>query len=407
MVQGWSPNEAREVCGVLAGVVRSAWERGWQPADLHRVVRRNSEPAAVKVLGDVLAAAVGEHAEAAVDPRWLDQLEEIGASCWWSTHTDHLTARAERESGGWTTVRLGATLLQAVVPRLPPLERIGPLPGEATHLRAATADVDDRLLTKVRMMLAKAESTPYEAEAETFTAAAQALMARHSIDRAMVDQQTAQLEGGPLRGAGAPHAVRVGTERPYEGPKASLVSAVARANRCRAVWHQDLGFSTVVGFEVDLHAVELLYASLLVQATSAMQAEGSRTNKYGESRTRSFRSSFLEAFAQRIGERLSQAARDEEAEAARQRSQDHGAVEGSESEDPWEVAARQVGARAHPGDEMALVLADREVAVDRALRDRFPHLRTSRSRSTMDADGWRSGRAAAERAHLGVRGRLA
>lgn len=371
MVQGWAPQEAREVCGELAGSVRSAWERGWQPADLHRSVRRQSVPAAVKVLGDVLAAAVGEHAETTVDPRWLDQLEQLDDCVWWPAHTDHLTARAQRDKGGWEAVRLGVALLRRVLPQLPPIERLGPLPGEATHLRrSGAAEVDDKLLTKVRMMLAKAESTPYEAEAETFTAAAQSLMARHSIDRAMIDQQAAQEAGG--RGPGEPHAVRIGTERPYEGPKASLVSAVARANRCRAVWNKDLGFSTVVGFEVDLRAVELLHTSLLVQATAAMQAEGSRTNKYGENRTRSFRSSFLEAFAQRIGERLSQAARDEETAAG-----------------------------------IALVLADREVAVDRALRDRFPHLTRSRSRSTMDAEGWRSGRAAAERARLGVRGRLA
>lgn len=54
----------------------------------------------------------------------------------------------------------------------------------------------------------------------------------------------------------------------------------------------------------DLDAVELLFTSLLVQATTAMLAAGSRQDAHGRSRTRSFRQSFLAAYAQRIGERL-------------------------------------------------------------------------------------------------------
>ena len=96
-----------------------------------------------------------------------------------------------------------------------------------------------------------------------------------------------------------------------EEARSALHHAVARANRCHAIWHQGLGFGTVVGFEVDLRAVELLQASLLVQATSSMRAQGSRTNLFGESRTRSFRRSFLTGFAHRIGERLAAATQEE------------------------------------------------------------------------------------------------
>ena len=414
MVQGWAPQEARSVCGELARLVRAAWERGWQPVDLHRAVARGPSKVALPVLLDVLAAAVAEHAEPTVDPRWLDQLEEVGATVWWPGHSDHLTARAEQ---GEDVVR-SAVLLRHLLPSLPPLERLGPLPGQATHVRrSAGAEVDDKLLTKVRMMLAKAESTPYEAEAETFTAAAQSLMARHSIDRAMVEQQASRVAGG--RSATEPAAVRVGTDRPYESAKASLVSAVARANRCRAVWHKDLGFSTVVGFEVDLRAVELLYASLLVQATAAMRAEGSRTNRYGESTTRSFRSSFLEAFAQRIGERLTQASREQEEVAARAPAAAAGQTgRAGAGGQTGTAGAGGVVAAAHdapgqrdswaaPPRDVALVLADRQAEVDVALRVRFPRLRSSRARRDLDAEGWRSGRAAAERAQLGVRGKLA
>jgi hypothetical protein len=46
---------------------------------------------------------------------------------------------------------------------------------------------------------------------------------------------------------------------------------VATANRCRVVWHRNLGLRTVMGFRTDLDAVELLFTSLLVQATTALR----------------------------------------------------------------------------------------------------------------------------------------
>jgi len=55
-----------------------------------------------------------------------------------------------------------------------------------------------------------------------------------------------------------------------EAPKTSLLQAVATANRCRIIWSKDVGLTTVVGFEGDLDAVELLFTSLLVQASAAM-----------------------------------------------------------------------------------------------------------------------------------------
>ncbi len=163
------------------------------------------------------------------------------------------------------------------------------------------------------MLLAKAESTPFEAEAETFTAGAQSLMARHSIDAALLARPGHDRTGG--RGTD-PQGRRIGIDNPYEGPKAALLQVVASANRCRMVWSRELGFGTVVGFESDLDGVEVLFTSLLVQATRTLAAAGSRTDPHGGSRTRSFRQSFLAAFADRIGERLHEATAQEEVAAA-------------------------------------------------------------------------------------------
>src|SRR5690606_19631507 len=99
----------------------------------------------------------------------------------------------------------------------------------------------------IRALLAKAEATGFPEEAEALSAKAQELMARHSVDAALL------AAGAPV--AQTPTACRIGVEPPYEQAKAVLLDAVASANRCRAVWNEALGFSTVVGFAPDLEAV--------------------------------------------------------------------------------------------------------------------------------------------------------
>lgn len=220
------------------------------------------------------------------------------------------------------------------------------------------------MLAKVRALLAKAESTTFEEEADALTAKAQELMARHAIDQAM-------LEGGNERGDG-PSGRRIWVEDPYARAKSRLLASVADANRCRTVWDSMFAFSTVFGFVGDLDIVEVLYTSLLVQATRAMTAAGSVTDIDGRSRTRSFRQSFMMSFASRIWERLL-AATDSATEAARE---------------------------VH-GETLLPVLASREAMVDELVNQAFPHL-VKRDVRISNWDGWVAGRLAADRAHLGA-----
>ena len=238
-------------------------------------------------------------------------------------------------------------------------------------------------------MLAKAESTPYEAEAEAFTAAAHSLMTRHSIDRAVLDATSG---GGAPSGPGA---VRVPIPAPYAREKFSLLAAVGRANRCTAVWEDHFGFATVVGFEIDRRTVELLFASLLVQATVAMQ--GHRASRPGVT-ARTFRRSFLTGFTQRIAERLRQV-RDTEAQAA---------AEGHVLAhlDPGAPAESSVVAGTSVGTDIVRILADRERAVETSVKERFPRTTTMRSRARIEAEAWYSGRAAGDRASLGSPGEI-
>ncbi|MFD0595251.1 hypothetical protein ACFQZ4_25280 [Catellatospora coxensis] len=153
-----------------------------------------------------------------------------------------------------------------------------------------------------------------------------------------------------------------------------LLQVVADANRCRALNYKDLGLSTVVGFEPDLDAVELLYTSLLVQAVQAMTVANPRADRYGRNDVRSFRQAFLSAYAQRIGERLTE-------------------------------VREEVDAELSAGTDLVPVLAARSEAVDAAFEELFPH-RVSRTSRVANAAGWASGRAAADRAELAVRQRL-
>ena len=131
------------------------------------------------------------------------------------------------------------------------------------------------------------------------------------------------------------------------------------------------GFSSVVGFPGDLEIVELLYMSLLVQATRAVTTSGAVRDSSGRSRTRSFRQSFMFAFARRIGERLEAATR----------------------------SATDAATDVH-GDELLPVLAGRLTAVDEAFESMFPDLVATTVRISNLA-GWAAGRAAADLAHLG------
>lgn len=195
-------------------------------------------------------------------------------------------------------------------------------------------------------------------------------MARHSIDEALLDGAA-----GSANGAGGPSALRIGIEGPYEQAKALLLDAVAAANRCRAVWAADVGFSTLVGFPPDLEAAELLYTSLLLQATTAMNRAGDQHHARGRSRrTRDFRQTFLVGYADRIRDRLTAAT-----EAAT-------AAAGAES--------------AGTAPDLLPVLAARELAVEETTGTLFPDTAPVRLRGVHDAAGWHQGRAAADRAQL-------
>jgi hypothetical protein len=356
-------------CAVVP-LITAAWEHGWSPEDLHQIARRRLDTAGIGYLIDAIAEESQRYAKAAIPPRWLEDLQQIGAQVWWAPEQTggHLLQWARRRGASLGTALATVIEVLAMLLSLPALPRIGPPPGSATVTAVPRRGVDEKILARVRALLAKAESTTFPEEAEALSAKAQELMSRYSLERIVVERAASGTgDGDPPPAA----ARRLWLDNPYVAAKSLLVGAVAEANRCRSVLSEKLGFTTVIGDEVDLEIVELLSTSLLVQATRAMVSAGSQTTRTGRSRTRSYRQSFLIAYATRIGERLN--------------------------------TARDVGAAAVTDQSQLLpVLAAREQMVDELFEEMFPQS-ASRSFSASNAAGWYAGRAAADLAILDTR----
>ncbi|GGN28685.1 hypothetical protein FHR83_007897 [Actinoplanes campanulatus] len=327
-----------EVDAALTAALSSEFSRlfgnGWQPAELHRAVARRGNPIQARLVAD--AARDYARGRSPVDERWQAQ-------------ADTLRTPEGRRPDRIAVLDASLALL-AELRRMPRIDILIPPPG--TPLTAVPHHGDQRILDRVRALLAKAEATDFPAEAESYSAKAQELITRYRIE----------VVAAPAVDV-TPFARRIGVDHPYESEKAGLLDAVAQANTCRTVWSPELGFSTIFGFDADIDAVELLYTSLLVQANRAMVRDEKNVRK---ARLKAFKRSFLVAYGVRIGERL-----------------------------------RQVTEREMTGHgDLLPVLRRREVQVHEAMDRAFPRTVRARGSRVESLEGWESGRAAADEAEL-------
>jgi hypothetical protein len=212
----------------------------------------------------------------------------------------------------------------------------------------------DDVLARIRKLLAVAEhpTTP-AGEADAAARAAERLIAKYAIDEALLEA------GAPTRSKPVIRTIVV--EAPYASAKTLLVGAVANAHGARAVTLSGDGQTrvTLIGFASDLALIDLLYTSLLLQATTSLRRQPITG--------RGFRRAFLVGFAVEVSERL---------RAARQE------------------AVAEVGAAS-----TALALRDRDQEVDEALRAQFPRLRNGRT-TVSDRRGLSAGRQSGATASL-------
>jgi hypothetical protein len=218
-------------------------------------------------------------------------------------------------------------------------------------------------LDRVRKLLAKAERAGTPEEADTYNAKAVELMARHGIDEALL------AAADPRRDAIG--MLRVDMADPYSGGKARLLGWIAAALRCRWIMHGAVGGKvaavTVFGFASDRERVELLYTSLLLQATGELVRL--RPPDPWES-VAAYRRSWLQGFAAKVHQRL--------------------------------LVAESHAVETTSGGGAELVLADRGSQVDRAYTEAFPALGRAR-RPSLSGSGFGEGAAAGARADLGGR----
>lgn len=339
---------------LLDGTLDTLWQHGWTPTDLVQTASRRLTRAHADLVGAAAVADGRRRARSGTPPhdRWRAQLDQLSPR--------HGAPDGLERSPEHVRLLVAALSLLRRLPEIPPV-----MPGPAQDPAAgnlSTSGLDHRMLARVRALLAKAESTGFDEEAEALTAKAQELITRHAIADALTHTPD---------DTGAPSIRRVPVDSPYADAKAALLAVVAGANRCDAVHSADLGWVTLFGYDGDLDAVELLGASLLTQATNAIARQGSRRGRDGRSTTRSFRRSFLLGFAARIGERL-RATTDTE-------------MATTGATDP----------------HLLPVLAVRDERVHAAVMAAYPDAERRATRGS-NATGWSQGRAAADLAELGA-----
>jgi hypothetical protein len=355
---------ARELQWLLEQQVSQLWAGGWQPAVLDRVVGRELGRGETQLLRCAVAAESSSYEALGreVAPDWMAQLESIEAERWWSEARPYLLQIDQP----WSEVITCAARLMNLLGSVPELPLLTPPPVEWRRGRsnAVRSNLPPGLLDRVRALLAKAESTAFDAEADAFTAKAQELMTRHRIDRVVLESAA--------RSEDVPTGRRLHVDDPYADAKAMLLQAICVANGGHSVWSKGMGFSTVFAFSDELDVIEDQFTSLLLQATAALRREGSKQDRLGRSRTTRFRRSFLVAFANRIGRRLQEA-----------------------------TDTVVADAEAKTGRSLVPVLASRSAASEEAAVASFPRL-SAVAPSATDGEGWHAGTLFGDRADLGV-----
>ncbi|WP_229746097.1 DUF2786 domain-containing protein [Rhodococcoides trifolii] len=339
--------------------VRIRYEHGWQPMDVVHTTPKITGTDDIRAVARlVLFEATTSGAADRAPDEWVSQLRSIEDR--YGPARRPVAADVHPLRVHSATWRFG-----------PMWGPIGPLPSEWPTVRAVgrpERGVDDKMLARIRGLLAKAESTEFEEEAAVFTEKAQELMSRYSLSETLIREPDSSETW--IRGR------RFHIDNPYVAEKSSLLFTIAEANACRSVIFTNRSIVEAHGSANDLEQLDMLFTSLLVQATRAMA--GARASASGSSTT-SFRKGFLTGFAIRIGERLRSA--------------------GSRATE--QVAAE----RSVPVSDLLPALAARKDELDAEITRRYPRLGTTRRRA-FDAAGYHSGRVAADHASLGVQQRV-
>lgn len=230
-----------------------------------------------------------------------------------------------------------------------------------------TAADTGTILRRVQALLAKADSTEFEEEAETLRVKANELIARHSITAAML-----AAEG---RWTDDLNKIEIWITGAYSHNQATLLHYIAQIFNCKTVAYptargsKTLGKVIVVGYQSDLDVVQGLFQILNTQAVHGCARAVVPYYEHG----RSYRNSWWHGFNRTIFSRLKSA----------------------------HTAAVAQAEDTSSGTSAALVLVDRAARVERYRDELFSNLRKSAKRVARSEQGYVSGKRAGARADIG------
>lgn len=221
-------------------------------------------------------------------------------------------------------------------------------------------------LATIKALLAKAEdpaASPEEAEA--YFARAAKLMSKYGVEKAMLAEAQQETDNLTHRA--------FDIKGKYVPDRSALLFSITHALGARNVYWTLTDYETgkryrkvkVYAHESTLERIEMLFASLQLQALNGM---AKARPSYGQSTT-AYRKSWMAGFSSSVRRRLDQA----------------------------EETAVQESAQQGVGAE--LVLVKRDAAVERFFKQAHPKLKTA-PRRRLTGTGWHEGRAAGERAQL-------
>jgi Protein of unknown function (DUF2786) len=229
-----------------------------------------------------------------------------------------------------------------------------------------TGETPDKLLNRVRKLLAKAEDegvTPPEAQA--LTAKAAELMARYGIDRAMLAAARPETD--------TPSSKLIDIDNPWGRVRAHLLCGLGSALRCQCILlTTKSGLRVhVFGFSSDIERLDILYTSVLIQMAHGLARAA--VPEWNRS-PRAWRRSWLLGFSAAVISRV---------RAAEQRAE----------------AQADVHQRGDTSQSAALVLADRSLVIRNAVVAEYPVTRTARM--TYSGTGYGTGYARGQQADIG------
>jgi Protein of unknown function (DUF2786) len=229
-----------------------------------------------------------------------------------------------------------------------------------------TTEAADRLLDRIRKLLAKAEAegvTP--AEAQALTAKAAELMAKYGIDRALLAATRPETD--------KPDNRIVEIYNPWARVQAHLLCGLAAALRCQCILLPASAGQRVhvFGYASDIERADVLYTSVLIQMWHGLVATEVPARA---DNVRAWRRSWLLGYAAAVIAKV---------RAAEQRA---------------EQAASTVPAG--ESSPTALVLADRSLVIRRSVATAYPVTRTARV--TYTGSGYGAGYAEGKRADIGT-----